>query len=223
MRTYEIGFLSLLITLTGISAAEADSVKANPLAAAGCIPQVSLPRANAAIERFNLSHVNATREEIQALGTGLVWIEKLNGGEPLAIAVATPDDGYSYRFVSEVGASQQMENSILIRRNGAKKNGENVAQLVHELGHFIGNRGAYGDYRAAMKGTMCVVSSYSDDKANEQFAETFAAFVTHPKLMMSNASIGCKRAFAFFSQRLFAQGALAAKCATRSLEAGVDY
>lgn len=221
MRTIKAGFLGLLISVTGFTTAEAASVKAMPEAAKGCIPTVSLPRANAAIERFNLSHVNASREEIQALGTGLVWIEQLNGGETPEIAIA--NDGYSFRFVSEMGASQQLANSIMIRRNGAKKNGENVAQLVHELGHLIGNRGMYGEYRAAMKGTMCVVSGYSDDKANEQFAEVFAAFVTVPGHMRSIESVGCKRAYAFFSQNVFKNGALATKCATDSLEAGVDY
>lgn len=203
-------------------AARAASVKSMAEAADGCIPRVSLPRANAVIERFNLSHVNATKEEIRALGTALVWIEKLNGGEPLDVAVAD-ESGYTFKFLSEMGSSQQMVNSIVVRRNGEKQNGQNVAQLVHELGHFIGNRGLYGEYRAATKGAYCVVSGYSDDKFNEQFAEVFAAFVTVPRLMKSISSPGCQRAYAFFRDRVFANGALADKCAADTLEAGVDY
>ncbi|MES2965478.1 MAG: hypothetical protein V4760_16465 [Bdellovibrionota bacterium] len=227
MLKINVGFLNLVLasSVVAFSApiAHADSVKARPEAAAGCIPKVSLPRANAVIERFNLDHVNATKEEIQSLGTALVWIEKLNGGEPLAIAVANDDDGYTFKFISEMGASQQMANAIMVRRNGEKRNGENVAQLVHELGHFIGNRGVYGDYRAATQGAYCMVSSYSDDKANEQFAEAFAAFVTVPDLMKAIDSPGCRRAYAYFKTRLFANGALADKCAAGALQAGVDY
>jgi hypothetical protein len=225
MPTIKIGFSSFVMMLVTVSTlnAQADSVKARAEAAQGCIPKVSLPRANAVIERFQLDHVNATKEEIQSLGTALVWIEKLNGGEPLPVAVASEDDGYTYKFLSEMGSSQQMEHAIVVRRNGEKKNGENVAQLVHELGHFIGNRGVYGAYRAATKGSYCVVSSYSDDKPNEQFAEAFAAFVTVPDLMKSIDSPGCKRAYAFFKNELFAKGELADKCAADALQPGVDY
>lgn len=220
-RTIACSFFFL--ALAGASSAFAESVKANPEAARGCIPRVSLPRANAVIERFHLDHVNATKEEIQALGTALVWIEKLNGGEPLQIAVADQADGYTYKFISEMGASQQMGGAIMIRRNGEKQNGQNVAQLVHELGHFIGNRGVYGDYHAAIKGSYCVVSSYSDDKFNEQFAEAFATFVTYPEHMKAINTPGCQRAYAFFKNQLFAKGELADKCAAGALEPGVDF
>jgi len=215
--------MSVLTIVLSASAAQALSVKANPEAAAGCIPRVSLPRANAAIERFHLGQTGATEAEIQALGTALVWVEKLNGGEPLPLAVADQENGYTYKFVSEDGNSQQMDHAIMIRRNGAKQNGQNVAQLVHELGHFIGNRGAYGDYNAAVHGEFCVVSGYSDDKAHEQFAEAFAAFVTFPALMKAVDSPACHRAYAYFKNQLFANGALADKCAAGELKAGVDY
>lgn len=218
-----LGFLALAVVVASSVQVRADSVKHVPEAARGCIPALSLPKANAAIERYNLDQSNATKDELRALGTALHWIERLNGGEPLHGAVADSNTGYTFKFRSGKGFSEQTKSEIIIRRNGEQQLGKNVAQLVHELGHFLGNNGAYEEYREAMKGSYCVVSGYSDDKFNEQFAEAFAAFVTFPKLMKAVDSTGCRKAYDYFSRKLFSNGHLAEKCADGTLRAGVDY
>ncbi len=187
---------AILVVAFSISA-KAESVKADPLAAQGCMPKVSVEMAQTAMKRFNLHQMNARPSEIQTLGTALVWIEKLNGGRPIERAVGT-ESGYAFNFRDGVGSSRQKLGEIQVTRNGAKRNGNNVAQLVHELGHYVGNNGAYEPYRVAVDRKFCVVSSYSDDKPNEQFAEVFAAFVTRPELIKGNPSAACQAAYKFF-------------------------
>lgn len=197
------------------------SVKSLAPAAKGCIPRVTLEKAKEAIGKFKLQTKNATPQETIALGTGLHWIAALNGGEPLEEAIGR--NGYNYLFRTGFGSSHQAANEIVITRNGGKNYGENIAQLVHELGHYIGNNGAYDEYRKVMNGKNCVVSSYSQSRFNEQFAEAFATFVAYPKLMKEIGSPGCRIAYEFFSKQLFSNGLLADRCISKSLRPGVDF
>lgn len=217
--------LNVLVSLSFLVAfrAQAGSVKHFAPAVKGCIPSVSRVQADEIIQRFNLKAVGATDEEVRALGTGLTWIEKLNGGMPLPFAVWPGRQPYGVKFLDRVGNSSQGAMQISISRNGGRQYGRNVAQLVHELGHLVGNAGAYRQYREAVGGRYCVVSGYSDDRANEQFAEVFAAFVTYPSLIKDNKSSACQAAYKFFSEKLFAKGDLADKCYSKTLKAGVDY
>lgn len=201
----------VLAMLFACNSAFALSVKHNKAAARGCIPRISQAEAQAAIKRFNLTTQNAKPEEIRALGTGLVWIEKLNGGRPLPEAVAKGSP-YAFIFKDGNGHSRQTGGGIILKRNGAKNYSTNVAQLVHELGHLVGNQGGYGQYRKYVGTKPCVVSSYSASKFNEQFAEVFAAFVTYPELIENNDSKACQMAFQFFSRAMFDNGNLAKTC-----------
>jgi hypothetical protein len=215
--------LALIIGFLAPIGAQAYSVKSFAQAAKGCIPTVTSDKAKEALKSFNIRTSNANPQEARTLGTALVWIEALNNGAPLAKAIAHNGNGYTYRFASAVGNSHQAANEVLINRNGGRNYGQNVAQLVHELGHFIGNNGAYDQYRQAMNGHYCSVSSYSNSRFNEQFAEVFAAFVTNPTLIKNNSSSGCRLAYQFFSKQLFANGLLADRCASHSLRPGVDF
>lgn len=198
LKVFKIGSLFLLATALLVKPAFGESVKADPVAAHGCIEKVSLESAQAAMKRFNLHQMNARPSEVRTLGTALVYIEKLNGGKPPTEAVGV-EAGYRFNFRDGVGASRQTTGEIQVTRNGEKRNGNNVAQLVHELGHYIGNNGGYAEYRKVMGSHMCKVSGYSDDRWNEQFAEVFAAFVTRPNKIKSNPSPACKTAFRFFA------------------------
>lgn len=188
----------------------AASVKHDAVAAKGCTRMATMTQAESALRRFNLTTIDARDSEIIALGTGLMWIEELNGGRPLAMATYKGARAYAFKFENNSG-SRQWGTYVKIGRKSMPY-GANVAQLIHELGHLVGNQGAYGMYRKAMNNTYCKVSSYSDDKANEQFAEVFAAFVTKPELLADNKSKACQKAFAFFKNTLFAKGARASQC-----------
>lgn len=202
--------------------ASARSVKAEPRAARGCIPQVTKEQADAVIRRFNLRTVNARPEEIRALGTGLFWIEKLNGNQVLRKAKSNSVNSYPFRFSNGAGNSHQGADAIYITRNGSKNYGQNVAQLIHELGHYVGNNGAYAEYRKAVGTRFCIVSSYSASRFNEQFAENFAAFVSNPAVIRDNKSAACQASYRYFSKTLFVRGDLADKCAVGRLKAE-DY
>lgn len=218
----------VLAALLVSPAAMAASVKADPIAAHGCLSRVSVADAEAAITRFNLKTANATPREIQTLGTALTWIEKLNDGRPLARAIAAT--GYSYNFQDATRNSHQAPGEIRVNRNGPKKYGENAAQLVHELGHLIGNsdetgkpnpdQNIYIDYiNFVGPRSYCMVSTYADDNSHEQFAEVFAAFVTRPALLKRDPSPACKKAYEFLSTKLFAptSSAVAQRCMTHQL------
>jgi hypothetical protein len=206
--------LAVVAAATVAPEAHALSVKADQLAIRGCISKVSVRQATEIVERYNYELIGATILETRSVGTTLTWIERLNGGKPFQYAI--PREGYGVRFREKKGNSAQKLGEIAINRNGALNYGENIAQLAHEIGHLVGNNGLYAQYREAIGHTkrhpkFCRVSGYSDDKANEQFAEVFAAFVTRPELIRDNKSDTCKKAYAFF-KKVFANGGLADKC-----------
>ena len=203
-------FISLVLFCS--SFARAESVKANPVAAKGCVPAVSLRDSEQIILRFHLHPVNAKESEIRTIGTALTWIEKLNDNRPLKQSSGGQNWDYNIQFFSRIGPSRQTGHGVEISRNGARNYGNNVAQIVHELGHFVGNNGAYDEYREAMDGELCNVSSYSMSRFNEQFAEVFAAFVTKPSIIKNNKSRGCRLAYKFMSEKMFSKGDLANLC-----------
>ena len=210
MRFLFISLVGLSFFMSSLSRAE--SVKASPIARKGCVPQVSLEESKNLIQRFHLKPVNATSSEIRTIGTGLMWIEKLNNNRPLKQASGNQNWDYQIQFFSRIDFSRQTGHGVEISRNGARDYGNNVAQIVHELGHFVGNNGIYDEYSDAIDGKYCNVSSYSMSNLHEQFAEIFAAFVTRPSVIKNNKSVGCQRAYRFMQEKLFAKGELAEMC-----------
>ena len=229
MKNMPLQFANIVLSALLLApAAQAVSVKADPLAERGCMPRVQVAEAQAVLKRFNLAVANARPNEIQTLGTALSWIEKLNDNRPLSRAVRAAL--YTYNFQTQIGNSRQDPNEAVINRNGPKNYGENVAQLAHELGHLIGNSNGAGlpspddniyiDYINFVGARACMVSTYADDNSHEQFAEVFAAFVTRPELIKTNPSAACKKAYEFLSTKLFAPSsdALALRCMAHQAE-----
>lgn len=212
IKLFNLGMISLFLSYFCGPLAQAKAVKHDRTAAKGCISRLSYTEALRALERFNLTTVNGTKEEIAALGTGLVWLEELNDGRPLDMATYRGANKYPFIFRNKGTHSQQTPAGIIISRRGAMKFGSNVAQLIHELGHLVGNQGGYGDYYRHVGKAPCVVSGYSDDRFNEQFAEVFAAFVTKPTLIKNNPSTACKKAWNYFSNVMFSSGENAIAC-----------
>ncbi len=171
----------------------------------GCYPvsRISLTEAEDIIKLQNLETNGANKLEKRTLGAALTWMHYLNGDTPLRTAYWKGSGEYEIKIVDGDGSSGQRWDHIIIRRNGDKEHGESVAQHVHELGHLVGNNGAYGSYKSHMANTgegWCNVSSYSLSRFNEQFAEVFTAFVTEPELLTKNSKTpkACKAAFEFF-------------------------
>ena len=106
--------------------------------------------------------------------------------------------------------SAQRASRIEIKMNRS----ESVAQYAHEFAHLVGNQGGYAAYRRYMGNSgYCVVSGYSDNKFNEQFAEVFAAFVTEPSLFArSRPKKACQKAFNFFKNKFFRNGNRVKEC-----------
>lgn len=151
---------------------------------------------------------NPRKAELKALAKGISQIERLNGG-PMPNKWKT-----TYNFINAGGAWNQGASSINVRRPSGSDKGENVTRMMHELGHKVGNSGAYGDYNSYTKGKSCGLTHYCKNRArgrNEEFAEVFAAYVVNPDLLKKN----CPESYNFFNRRLFKAGETAqASCSS---------
>ena len=91
----------------------------------------------------------------------------------------------------------------------------NIAHLMHELGHQVGNTqfSGGGNYYSQFRrvSSRCFPTAYSAKKPNENFAEIFAAYLTRPELL-SQGNADCKRAYAFFSDKVFRTNGRLASC-----------
>lgn len=87
----------------------------------------------------------------------------------------------------------------------------NVANIAHELGHKVGNSTSskapyswYGLYKANVP--PCQFTHYckaaGTHPRQEEFAEVFAAYLTHPQMLLSGGA-NCQAAFAFLRENMF--------------------
>jgi hypothetical protein len=84
------------------------------------------------------------------------------------------------------------------------------------LGHWVGSReGLYDRYKESVK--PCQFSSYckfvnvGQAPRNEEFAEVFSAFITHPEILYKG-SPNCQRAYNFFATEVFQKGKKIGRC-----------
>ncbi|MCP4913209.1 MAG: hypothetical protein GY909_08815 [Oligoflexia bacterium] len=221
------------------------SLKRHPIPRKGCIPPdtISLDEAKQAIASQNLTYRAArgskavSNAEVKALGAAVMSVQHLAGG---VFRPGSPRSGQPSPFpveFSDSSGSQQYWEKIKVGRSGHMHYGSSVAQHVHEWSHLIGNNlmpgtntsvydafyrhlgGTRGDFRkqgqARGKIKPCLVSGYSDNKANEHFAELFTAFVTQPSILKNN-NFGdketCRKSFEFFEKILFKNGSKVKEC-----------
>ena len=204
-------------------------VKLAPGAQQGCFSNLSYEDAVAAVKRFNLTPNKGNKNEVIALGKGLIWLEVLNGGNPLDSAInktyrVRGSFSYPVNWTNVGRTSSQTAGGLnILRKNNY---GHNVAQIIHELGHLVGNQGYYQKYasfRASQKIGFCVVSGYSHTKnparrPSENWAEIFAAFTTTPQLIKNNSSPACQKTWDYFKNNVFEKGELAEACGTPRAE-----
>ena len=110
-------------------------------------------------------------------------------------------------------AHQLVKNTIHIGRHCVTKSGKKVdiplrkGLLVHEVGHFIANKlGVYSSYNRAVS-RNCKLTNYMKQNRsgrkhrnrNEEFAEAFAAYLTHSKALKRK----CRKSFNFLKDELF--------------------
>lgn len=135
-------------------------------------------------------------DEVKSLAKGVEQIERLRGGSSLPKSWRTR---YNYVRTSSKSTWNQGEYAINVRRPGGSTKGSNVTRLMHELGHKVGNAGVYQEYKNYIGRNRCDITQYSKRKSNEEFAESFAAFVTWPDKLEEK----CPKSFRFFKNRLF--------------------
>lgn len=136
---------------------------------------------------------NPSSDDIAALAKGLAQVENLLDS-PLPQSWRQ-----NYNFMYATGAWNQGAEYINIRRPKGSDQGTNVARLMHELGHKVGNSGIYQKYASYTGRTRCEFTGYAATKFNEEFAEVFAAFVTYPDILVKK----CPKAYAFMTNQLF--------------------
>ncbi|MGE4130958.1 MAG: hypothetical protein AB7F86_04935 [Bdellovibrionales bacterium] len=160
---------------------------------------------------------DARPEERAALASGLAQIETLYGERPLWVR------NVDFRFAERVGYSSYQGMSkgrhrISMNRCNSKGSScasNNVAHLMHELAHKIGHSSYQSGetfYQAYERlAGRCQPTRYSRRNSHEEFAEVFAAFITHPEIL-SQGNSGCQRAYAFFAQDVFYRNGVQANC-----------
>ncbi len=211
------------------------SLKNYPRPSRGCIdPQsVSSSEIDALIDSQNFRTVGASSEERRTLALAIKRVQELNGGVLLkgkgemsgGFPVYYSDENGSimnYKILTYPSGKVHEPYEIRIGRKisrGKNHYGLSVAQFVHEWGHMIGQNGAYEDFAQFMnpssysKSDYCLVSNYADNSPGKQFSEVMAAFVTEPRILLTNTRTPdkCKRVFEFF-KKWFKQGEKVYSC-----------
>jgi len=160
--------------------------------------------ADVILERHNIKIEGAVKtEEKAALARLIQGLEKLGPGN------------FKYhrgaRFIYRTGRLRSRFNGKAIEINPGEQNihslrdkslggTNNVGLHAHELGHFVGFKGLYPKYFAAVPDkNRCLVSQYAKTNRNEEFAEAFAAFLMDPE-HLKNGGGGCAQASRFFAE-----------------------
>jgi hypothetical protein len=139
----------------------------------GCI-KASDESPETVLRRNGINAVGSySRSDLAALAKGIAQVERINGG-PLPKAWST-----DFNFINARGAWNQASHAINVRKQSY--GGDNVAALMHEYGHKLGNanNGAiYSKYFRLAK--ACGITPYSRKKRTEEFAEVFCVYLVNP-------------------------------------------
>jgi hypothetical protein len=167
-----------------------------------CVPKVSNPAG--VLSRNGIgTRGNASAAEKQVLANGIGKIQQLLRGRPLPGSWRT-----TYNYISRPNHKgrytwNQGIAAINVRRPSGGSAGQNETRVIHELGHKVGNAGQYGRYKAFVGRRKCGITPYclthKQTDRNEEFADSFAAFVTRPAQLKAV----CPEAYAFFSTKVF--------------------
>jgi hypothetical protein len=172
------------------------------------------------LERNGISAINASSQERSALAKGISQVNRLLGG-PIP-----KDWRVNYQWVKASGPwNSEISRSgfVTIKRPTGSAKGTLTGRMMHELGHKFGHaNGAqkYQDYAKYTRGKRCYISTYCRKNINEEFAETFEAYVTEPAFLAKN----CPDTFAFFQKEVFknANSALASCTPGKVLTASAE-
>ena len=213
----------------GIEPENLSAMKRHPVAASGkCVVPVvkNEAEADAVLAEHQITVIDrdengSIAKEKQNLARGVLQAKALYGGR------FPPFINTQFEFSSRVGHSRQLGYSngkyrISMNRCDSKGNNcapNNVAHMMHELGHQVGNsklKGGMTYYEAYDRAVGdCHTSRYSKTNDNEEFADAFAAFTTNPEHLL-NGDGACKRAYAFFAEEVFPANGRLASCDPRA-------
>ncbi|MGZ6289583.1 MAG: hypothetical protein ACXWQO_15450 [Bdellovibrionota bacterium] len=155
--------------------------------------------ADTILSRNGISAVNASPQERTALAKGISQVNRLLGG-PIP-----KEWRVNYQWVKSSGpwnSEISRAGFVTIKRPTGSDKGTLTGRMMHELGHKFGHaNGAqkYQEYSRYTKGKRCYISTYCRKNINEEFAETFEAYVTQPDFLAKN----CPDTFAFFQKEVF--------------------
>lgn len=199
-------------------------LKLDPVASSGrCVIAVVKANRDAdqILRQYNIATEGARPEERMALAAGVAHASALAAGraEFLRHMLFTFETrkGYS-RYIGVHGGLHQLQMNRCLA-TGLKCKSNNVAHLMHEMGHRVGHyveRGIKLYDRYDQLQVKCHLSSYSRKNKREEFAEVFAAFITRPELL-SQGSSDCRKSFRFLAQDLFKVDPKIVTCDSSSL------
>jgi hypothetical protein len=157
--------------------------------------------------RVNVGRGTNTRQMI-AVAKGIQQIEILAGASASKYITGT-----NFTFPKRRHNSSYRGGGVIAM--GSNHRDGNVSHVMHELGHHVGMAGLYGPYKKQV-GTChhtgyCKMRWRGQAPRNEEFAEVFSAFVTHPELLKNSKMKGCRQAYEFLSKH-FKQAGRYAVC-----------
>ena len=154
---------------------------------------------------------NITKAELSALGTGIKQIQNLYGGQFPGV------QGANFKYANEATNWNQSSGPIKVNRywaNDRGMNSSNIAMLIHELGHYVGNNSREGNpatYNRYFKAVPepCRFSWYAKNRRKEEFADVFSTMVVNPENLLKSDDLYCRKAYNFFKAEIFSKGELA--------------
>lgn len=201
----------ILAAFTGtVIEAVASSVKQMVAQYGSCIPDMDIGKARQILSENGISAPGAQEAEVRALARTVQQINLAKGERyaPLQnVNLRFSQSAYNPREKRVVNYSFQLDAKTVHMCRGNHAHVGNVGYLAHELGHVVGNGGGlYAGYKAQVN-PPCHVSTYATVNytaaraRNEEFAESFAAFIANPSILEKTPGEGCKKALAFFKEK----------------------
>ena len=139
-------------------------------------------------------------------------IQKINAMSPTGrspdlqgMQIKFDQSAYNPRVRGVVSYSFQIDPHHIQMCRGRNPVIDSPGYFAHEIGHLLGNNNAARLYSGYKAGPLCNLSTYSHTNwatstyRNEEFAESFAAFVTHPDLLTQSPA--CQRALRYFQSQ----------------------
>jgi len=200
----------------------------------GLIPKDLRPRRNNNLSARNIKSLENLEDPrmlalirvvsaLDKIGDGSLSVLK-NNSKGIKVIFQGPGStsGNSRRHGNQIQLAEGNQNQQGMLGHSTCGGVDNIGLITHEIGHYVGggnNREVYNAYQLQVRRLgACRLSQYANDQNDkgdftEEFAEVFAAYVTHPEAFIDKGA-NCRRAFNFM-KNLFGEPDMTMSCEAR--------